>query len=268
MKVAILGPRGTYSEEAARKVMAEPDLELCQDIEEVFEAVEVTRVEYGIVPHENSLEGSVGMTMENLLNRNVQIYQEVVEDIRHSLMAKKGTSIQDIKEVISHPHALAQCKSFLKKLGVATQNFPSTAGSAKYISEKGLPGIAAIAPKIAAQLYDLDVLKEGVQDDEHNQTRFLVISTQDHTPTGSDKTSIVIGLHDRPGALYDVLGAFAKRDVNLTKIESRPSRKGLGDYLFFIDFEGHRKDANIAELLEELKADTSFFKILGSYPRG
>jgi prephenate dehydratase len=267
MKVAILGPRGTFSEEAAMKFAPEAGLELAGDIPGVFEAVASGGCDYGIVPVENSLEGPVGMTMELLMKTDLRVYAEVIVDINHCLMALPGTEIGDIREVMSHPHALAQCKGFIGARGIRTRNFPSTAGAAKEVGKRRLEGVAAIAPRVAAGLYGLDILEEGIQDDDSNQTRFLVLSKADHPPTGRDKTSVVMGLRDKPGALHEVLGIFAKKDINLTRIESRPSRKALGDYLFFIDFEGHREDGPVKEVLEELMGVLSFLRVLGSYPR-
>jgi prephenate dehydratase len=266
MRIAILGPRGTFSEEAAYKFDKSPTLSLCSDIFEIFEKVE--KKQYGIVPVENSLEGSISPTLDLLLTQNVKVYKEITIDINHNLMALPGTKISDIREIISHPHALAQCRSFIRKLKVKTRNFPSTADAAREISEKKLTGTGALAPKLAAELYGLEILKESVQDRDRNQTRFLVIYKTDHTKTGKDKTSIIFGVRDKPGALYEALGVFASRDINLTKIESRPSRKALGDYVFFVDFEGHREDEHISQALTELQAKTTFLKILGSYPRG
>ncbi len=267
MKLAILGPRGTFSEEAANLFEKNPDLLLCGDISEIFKHVADGSSELGIVPVENSLEGSIGMTSELLLKRDVKIYAEIVLDIRHSLMALTGTGLDDVTEVISHPHALAQCKGTLKGLDARTRNFSSTAEAAKEVAEKRLLGTAAIAPKVAASLYGLGILKDDAQDESENQTRFFIISKSDHERTGNDKTSLVIGLEDRPGALYDTLKSFADKGVNLTKIESRPSRKALGDYIFYIDLEGHRGDEAISEVLKVLEENTAFLKVLGSYPR-
>ena len=262
-RVAILGPRGTFSEEAAKKYNAK--LVLCSDIEEIFDKVEKGEADLGIVPIENSLEGSVSQTLDLLLKRNLYIYDEIVLDIKHCLVSLEK-DIKNVKEVISHPHALAQCRNFLKKLKVKTRNFPSTAEAAKEIKERKLMGVAAIAPKISAKLYGLNVLAEGIQDEKENKTRFIVISKNFHEKTGKDKTSIIIGLFDKPGALYEALGVFARRGINLKKIESRPSKKALGDYIFYIDFEGHIEDKKIKDALNELKNKVSFLKILGSYP--
>ncbi|MFQ6137201.1 MAG: prephenate dehydratase [Candidatus Hydrothermarchaeales archaeon] len=266
MKIAILGPRGTFSEEASLR-FRDRELVLCSDIADIFEKVIDGDVNCGIVPVENSLEGSVGMTLELLHKRDVKIAGEIVIDIEHDLMALPGSSLEQIKEVVSHPHALAQCKGFLKDLGVKTRNFASTAEAAKEIAEKGLRRIAAIAPRISAELYGLEILREGIQDDEQNQTRFLIIADRDHEETGRDKTSLILeAKEDRPGALFEILRPFAEENINLTKIESRPSRRALGDYLFYIDLEGHRKEPAVKRVLEELEKDTAHMKVLGSYP--
>jgi chorismate mutase/prephenate dehydratase len=267
-KIAILGPRGTFSEEAALRFMKSPHLVLARDIEEIFDLVERGEVEFGVLPVENSLEGSVALAMELLVKRNAKVYAEVILDINHHLLALPGVKLGEIRKVISHPQALAQCKGFISSLAVATANYPSTADAAREIKEKQLRDVAAIAPLAAAKLYGLEVLKEKIQDIDHNQTRFFILAKKDHAPTGRDKTSIILSLKDKPGALYEILEAFAKAKVNLTKIESRPSRRALGDYIFFIDFEGHRSEERIKRVLEEIEKRASFMKILGSYPSG
>jgi chorismate mutase/prephenate dehydratase len=267
-KIAILGPRGTFSEEAALRFMKSPHLVLARDIEEIFDLVERGEVEFGVLPVENSLEGSVALAMELLVKRNAKVYAEVILDINHHLLALPGVKLGEIRKIISHPQALAQCKGFISSLAVATANYPSTADAAREIKEKQLRDVAAIAPLAAAKLYGLEVLKEKIQDIDHNQTRFFILAKKDHAPTGRDKTSIILSLKDKPGALYEILEAFAKAKVNLTKIESRPSRRALGDYIFFIDFEGHRSEERIKRVLEEIEKRASFLKILGSYPSG
>ncbi|MFQ5815006.1 MAG: prephenate dehydratase [Candidatus Hydrothermarchaeaceae archaeon] len=266
-KVAILGPRGTFSEEAAARFFRDPDFLLADDIEEVFENVVAGKADYGIVPVENSLEGSVGMTMEMLLKEGAKIYGEVTLDIKQQLLAPEGVKLNEIKVVASHPHALAQCKEFIRKYNFTPANYASTAEAAREIARLKTPGTAAIASETAASMYGLRVIKRDIQDDYLNKTRFLVIHRGDHPQTGNDKTSIVIGLEDKPGALYELLGAFAERQINLTKIESRPSRKALGDYIFYIDLEGHRTDPFVEDVLSDLKRRSSFLKVLGSYPK-
>ncbi|RMF88956.1 MAG: prephenate dehydratase [Methanobacteriota archaeon] len=268
-RIAILGPKGTFSEEAALRF--NPDLERAaySSIEEVFDAVRGGAARYGVVPVENSLEGSVSATLELLLKSDIQICREIVLDITHCLMALPGTGIQEIEEVISHPHALAQCRGFLKTLpGVKTRNFPSTAEAAREIASKGLSKTAAIGSRIAADLYGLSILEEGVEDEERNQTRFFVLSKECPEKSGQIKTSIVIAVRDRPGALYEILGYFARGGVNLTKIESRPTKKSLGDYIFYIDFLGDAGDERIRGILEKVAGLTTFFKVLGSYSTG
>ncbi len=267
-KVAILGPRGTFSEEAALRFMSSPELVTAPTIQEVIEMVERGEVEYGVVPVENSVEGSVGLTLEMLMRSEVRIYSEVVLDVNHCLLALPGVRLEQVRRVMSHPQALAQCRGFISSLGATTQNTASTADACREIREKGLRDAAAIAPRRAADIYGLAVLRENVQDVDGNQTRFFIVSSTDHAPTGRDKTSVVLALRDKPGALYRVLEVFAERGVNLTRIESRPSRRALGDYLFFIDFEGHRRSREIEELLEVLRGRVAMLRVLGSYPAG
>lgn len=266
VRVSLLGPKGTFSEEAAIAFFGKEELVYLGDILGIFEQVDNGKADYGIVPIENSLEGSVGLTLELFLKKDLMIYGEVVIDIRHSLLGLRDSTLGDIKEVVSHPHALAQCKRFIRSIGAKTRNYPSTAEAAKEVSRLKLKNIGAIAPERAAELYGLKVLKILVQDEDSNQTRFLVVAKYDHPRTGEDKTSIIFSLRDKPGALYEALGVFAKEKINLTKIESRPSRKALGDYVFFVDFEGHRGDAEVKRALEELEGKASFIKLLGSYP--
>jgi prephenate dehydratase len=268
-RVGVLGPKGTFSEEAALRFDQHMERVLYDSIEAVFEGVIDGEVRYGVVPVENSLEGSVATTLELLLNTSITICKEIILDINHCLLALWGAQISDIEEVISHPHALAQCRSYLKDLsGVKTRNFPSTAEAAKEVASKGFMKTAAIAPTVAAKLYGLNVLKEGIQDQEKNQTRFFVISKECPEVSERGKISIVMGIKDRPGALYEILGHFARGNVNLTKIESRPTKKSLGDYIFYIDFIGNKDDEKIKKILENLEGLTTFLKVLGSYSTG
>ncbi len=264
--IAFLGPRGTFSEDAARRFSPTATEVLCDSIEDVFTAVIRWKAEYGILPVENSLEGSVSTTLEMLLKTEVNICSEIVLDINHFLLALPGTRLDEVREVLSHPHALAQCRGFLGSLKeVKTRNFPSTAEAAREVASKKLRNTGAIAPKIAAKIYGLEILGERIQDQKRNQTRFFVIAGKCPSDLPKDKTSIVIGLKYMPGALYSVLGFFANEGVNLTKIESRPTRKSLGDYIFYIDFEGDKDDPGVRRILEEVKAQSTYFKVLGSY---
>ena len=266
MRVSLLGPRGTFSEEAALKFFKNPGMIYRGDIDAIFEDVLEGRAENGLVPIENSLEGSVGVTLDLLLKKDVKICGEVVINVRHSLMVLPGTSLRDVREVISHPHALAQCKGFIKRHSLKTKNYPSTAGAARDLAERRLQGVAAIAPERAAGLYGLEVIERDIQDEDFNQTRFLAIALEDGPVTGRDKTSVIFALGHRPGSLYQALWPFAKAGINLTKIESRPSRKALGDYVFYLDFEGHRREEVVAEALKHLRSRVTFLKVLGSYP--
>lgn len=266
LKLATLGPEGSFSEIAAKRMFENAEIIFSEDLEEIFFMVEGKEVSYGAIPVENSLEGSVNLALDLLLERDVKICKEVILNIEHCLLALPGVKIEDINLVMSHPHALAQCRKFIKKLGVKTKSCASTSEAAKEIMEKNLKNVAAIAPEVAAEVYNLEILKKEVQD-RASQTRFIAIAKKDAEFSGKDKTSIIFGLRDKPGALWRVLGIFAREKINLTKIESRPSKKSLGDYIFYVDFEGHRKENEIKKVLEDMKKETTFIKILGSYPK-
>ena len=266
MIIGLLGPEGTYSEKAAKKMDANTQLKYFNDLEEVIESVITEEVDYGILPIENSLEGSIGITMDALLEYNIIIIGEVIVPIRHCLLSKGG--MEDIKVVLSHPQALAQCHKFIRTnfKDIKVQTTGSTSNAARDASSS--TEMAAIASRESAEKYGLNILADDIQDYKENYTRFVVLGK--HTPdrTGNDKTSIIIHLlRDRPGALHDLLGEFIKYDINLTRIESRPSKMGLGDYLFYIDMEGHQLDENIKNALEGIKKLIDQVKIIGSYPK-
>ncbi len=281
MKIGILGPEGTFTETAALRWLNLREKEKSENAEinyyetifDVADSVMNQEVEYGIVPIENSLEGSVGETLDVLATENsereMQIVGEVLVPIKLCLLAKG--SFENIRTVVSHPHALAQCKQFIREhlraTGVKIKAVESTARAAKLAQE--MDALGALASEDAAAKYGLSILAENVQDKE-SVTRFIVLSSSDvaTAPTGQDKTSLLLYLKDRPGALYDVLGEFAQRGINLTKIESRPSKRALGDYMFHIDCEGHVEDAGIKEVLAAVKRHVVMLRILGSYPRG
>ena len=280
MRIGILGPEGTFSETAAMLwlkgrrsgTIKNAELRYYETIVDVSESIMRREVEYGIVPIENSLEGSVGETLDLLSSENseaeMRIVGEILVPIKICLLAKG--SFAPLRKVVSHPHALAQCKQFirerLKVKGVEVKSVDSTAGAAKMAMEDG--EVAALASEEAAKKYGLTILAENVQDKE-SVTRFVALSSSDieTVPTGKDKTSLLIYLMDRPGALYEVLGEFAQRGINLTKIESRPSKRALGDYMFHIDCEGHLEDEEIKEALEGVKRKVAMLKVLGSYPK-
>jgi len=268
-RLGYLGPRGTFSEEAALLYNRDHGSTLLEypSIVSVIAAVISGDLEEALVPLENTLEGGVGATLDHLARQeNIFIRHELVYPVRQCLMAGTGTAQGQIRKVYSHPHAFGQCSDYLERSFPRIECLPveSTAAAAKHVT--GCPGAAAIAPRRAAELFDLTLLEEGIQDNEGNATRFVVLSGKDHAPTGDDKTSLVLTIPDGPGSLYRVLGLFAHRVINLTRIESRPSRQMIGDWLFFIDCEGHRSDPGREELWEDLRRAVPFFKLLGSYP--
>jgi len=224
----------------------------------------------GIVPIENSIEGPVGLTLDLLAHKiDLVIEKEIVIPISHNLLICKdiygAEGIGDIIDVYSHSQALAQCQNYLENHNMKTHFTLSTAAAAESI--KGQKGVAAIGTLKAAEIYGLKPIDKNIQDIKNNQTRFIILSKNLTKITGHDKTSLLFSLFDdNPGGLYEILGVFAKSNVNLTKIESRPSKEGLGKYIFFIDLEGHQDDEKIKNILNILKEKTSFLKILGSYP--
>ncbi len=263
--IAYLGPPGTFTEEAARKFakdLGRDDVEFrpVSTITEVFSQVERGNAEFGIVPWENSLEGSVGETLDNFLRKDVKVFGELVLPIVHALMV--GEEERDV--VYSHPHAYEQARDILRDV-LGDHEFVPTSSTAEAAKKAAKEGGYALGPPRLAERFDLDVVEEIRL--ENNETRFAVLSTRDRAPTREDKTSVVFSVTDRPGALREVLGIFADRGINLTKIESRPAKSGLGDYVFFLDFEGHRMLYPGSEALSELRERTPFSKVLGSYPK-
>ncbi len=268
VKVSFQGERGAYSEEAAYKFFGNKiKLKPCKEFSEVFESVDSSESDYGIVPVENSLEGIVNQTYDLLLSSSLKICGEIILRIVHCLIGHPTADINSIKVVYSHPQALAQCKNFLKKLGFKVVPYFDTAGSVKMIKEENIYDAAAIAGKRAAEIYQMKVLLEGIEDQPNNYTRFFVLSKHDSPPTGDDKTSIVFSVKHVPGALYHALEEFAVRNINLTKIESRPTRIAPWEYNFYLDFEGHISEERCRNAIEGLKSKSLFVKILGSYPK-
>jgi prephenate dehydratase len=231
-KIGFLGPSGTYAEEAASKLDGE--LIAFNSIMEVMEAVKQEKVDIGVVPIENSIEGPVGVTLDLLAHDyDLKINSEIILPVSHKLLINPRSSIEDVEMVYSHAQALSQCRKFIEKMGAKPVATPSTSGAAEMV--KGQRNAAAIGTQKAADLYGLKIAAQDIQDYKDNSTRFIVVGKHDHEPTGHDKTSVVFSLiEDRPGGLYDVLGAFAKCNINLTKIESRPSKKKAWKlYLFY-----------------------------------
>jgi len=266
--VGFQGEPGAYSQEAAVSFFG-PTVEAgpFDTLEEVFKAVEDGTLPHGIVPVENSQVGSITRCYDLLLDSNVMVSGETLVRITHCLIANPGVPLEDIKRVYSHPQALGQCQGYLRQLDVEVIPAYDTAGSVRMIKEEKMLDGAAIASARAAEIYEMNILAREIEDNHNNTTRFFVLSKQDSTPTGDDKTSIVFMLQHRPGTLYEALRVFAERGINLTKIESRPTRQKPWEYNFYLDFEGHRQDRMIGEALEKLRPLTLFLKVLGSYPR-
>jgi chorismate mutase/prephenate dehydratase len=266
--VAFQGERGAYSESAVYTFFEDNvEVKPCRDLNEVFESVNKLESQFGMVPVENSLEGSVNQTYDLFLAHNLKVSGEVIIRISHCLIANPNTSLEAVKTVYSHPQALAQSRSFLERLGCELIPTYDTAGSVKMLKEKGLRDAAAVASEKAAELYGMKILAREIEDTPTNYTRFFVISKKDAPLTGRDKTSIIFAATHKPGALYHALGEFEKRNINLTKIESRPTKQKPWEYNFYLDFEGHRTEENCAEALKALEKKAAFLKILGSYAR-
>ncbi|MDA0738741.1 MAG: prephenate dehydratase [Nitrospirae bacterium] len=264
--IAYLGPPATFTHIAALGKFGESAQYVpVSGIKEVFDEVERGRAIYGVVPIENSTEGVVNYTLDMFIDSNLMIYGEVMQEVSHHLMSK-AHSIDEITKVYSHPQALAQCRNWLDTHlpNVATVETPSTSRAAERCAEE--PTSAAIAAELAANLYGLQILKSRIEDNINNFTRFLVLCKHASDPTGKDKTSIMLSVKDKSGALYDLLRPFASNGINMTKIESRPSRRKAWEYIFFVDVEGHKDDDRIRRTIDEIKPRCLFLKILGSYP--
>jgi prephenate dehydratase len=271
--VGYLGPEGTFTEEAlfTQKDLRNSKLVPFSSITDVIDAVHQKRITIGFVPMENSIEGSVLETLDQLVFfADVLIQREVVIDIHLYLMAKAKMNLNEIKEIYTYPLASRQCTQWLNKniksASIIATN--SSAEAARIISALPTKNVAAVAPKIAAKLYKLQIIAQAIEDHPQNQTRFVALSADRvAAPSGRDKTTIVCFQHqDRPGSLHAILGEFAARGINLTKLESRPTKEGLGQYCFVIDMEGHIADPVIADCLKTLKAELADVKFLGSYP--
>ena len=266
--VAFQGERGAYSENAVYQFFGSTvEVKPCRDFRDVFESVKKQEAQAGVVPVENSIEGSVNQNYDLFFTYDLKVCGEVIVKVAHCLIANPGTSLDSVKAVYSHPQALAQCRSFLERLNCELIPTYDTAGSVKLIKEKKLTNAAAIASEKAAELYGMKILARDIADNTENYTRFFVLSKEDSPITGKDKTSIIFSAKHEPGSLYHALGEFAKRNINLTKIESRPTKKTPWEYNFYLDFEGHRTEPRCAEALKALEKHATFVRILGSYPK-
>ncbi len=266
-RVAYQGIPGANSEIAVRQHFGDDvDLHPCQHFNHLFSVLQAEEVDYSLLPVENALAGSVSGAYELLLDHDVRIQAEVILHVHHALLANPGTTLEDVNTVRSHPQALLQCERFLQRHDMESVSWFDTAGAAQDLSESPEPGVAVIASKLAGKLYGLDLLAGDIEDERFNYTRFLLMGHGDPEPSDYNKTSIVFATRHRPAALYECLGEFAKRDLNLTKLESRPRRNRPWEPLFYLDFEGHWQEPRCQELLTQLLQLTSFVKMLGSYP--
>jgi prephenate dehydratase len=268
--LGFLGPSGTYTEEACMLYDPSAELRPYSTITAVGEAVASGELIEGVVPIENSLEGSVNFTLDLLISQPMLFIQgEVVVPIEHYLMAKPGTDPAQVRVVYSHPQALAQCRIYLEKNYPQAEQMASLSTVLAVSDALASPLAAvAIAPRRASELNEVDVLDRGIQDVASNVTRFAVLSLSDHAPTGRDKTSMAFTFDvDTPGLLYKVLGEFAERGINLFKVESRPTKQSLGEYIFLVDCAGHRAASPMKDALAALSEPISMLRVLGSYPR-
>lgn len=266
LSVAFLGPLGTFSEEAANKQfggLSSP--RQCVSIDEVFRMVESGEADYGVVPVENSTEGAVGRTLDLLMATSLKICGEVELPVHHNLLSKQA-SLADIKHVYSHTQSLSQCHEWLNKHlpNAARHAVASNAEAARMVAAE--PAAAAIASRRASELFELNMLASNIEDDPKNTTRFLVLSKHDVAPSGQDKTSLLVAAKNQPGAVVALLEPFARHKVSMTKFESRPSKTGVWEYVFYIDIEGHHQDSAVKNALAEIDQRASLLKVLGSYP--
>ncbi len=266
LPVGYLGPAGTFTHAAAmRRFGMSARLIPLKTIADVFEEVERTRAEYGVVPVENSTEGPVNITLDRLIESDTVITGELTLEISQHLLSRAG-DLSEVKVVCSHPQALAQCRQWLlAHLPEARmEEMSSTTAAAERAKED--PAVAAVASELAARTYDVPMLRKRIEDNPYNTTRFLVIGRRPVGPTGRDKTSILFSMKNEPGVLYSILQPFAERRLNLTKIESRPTKRRPWEYVNFVDFEGHRDTDDVRAVLGEVTERCQFLKILGSYP--
>ena len=267
LTIAYLGPQGTYSQAAALKHFGHSvKLRSLAAIDEIFREVEAGSADYGVVPVENSSEGVISHTLDMFIRSPLKICGDVELRIHHQLLAT-GNSLDSIKSVRAHQQSLAQCREWLDANlpGVERVAVSSNAEAARQAAEDS--HCAAIASDVAAEMYGLSILAQNIEDDPNNTTRFLIVGQHKVGPTGRDKTSLMVAVHNRAGALYSLLEPISRHGVSMTRIESRPSRVSKWDYVFFVDVEGHAQDDNVAAALDELAEKASLLKVLGSYPR-
>lgn len=268
-KVAFQGERGAYGEIAALQYFPNARLVALRSFQDVFAAAEKGEADCAIVPVENSIEGSVNEIYDLLLETKMNAIGEVYQRVKHCLIANKNAD--KIRFAYSHPQALAQCRGYLQRLNIEAMPVYDTAGAVKMIKEKEMIDAAAIASRRAAELYNMQIVEEGIEDRRNNYTRFLILSLQKTKTETEDnakyKTSIIFSVKHVPGALFEILGEFASRKINLTKIESRPTKETPWEYNFYVDIEGNFLDTVVLNALESIKSKSSYIKILGSYKK-
>ena len=266
MAVAYLGPQGTYSQEAAiGHFGGSIETRTCTTIDDVFKQVESGATGYGVVPVENSTEGAIGRTLDLLLTTPAKVCGEIMLPVRQCLMSK-SKSRAGIRKVYSHTQSLAQCQHWLARYLPDAERIAVVSNAEAALLAARDAKSAAIASQTAAQLYKLNVLARNIQDEARNTTRFLVLARADAAPSGRDKTSLILSTRNVPGAIHDLLSPLSKNSVSMTRLESRPARTGLWEYVFYIDIEGHADDERVARALAEIESRASFLKNLGSYP--
>ena len=267
--VAIQGERGSYSEEATRRLLGKKaELRCCERFEDVFQLTVNQETQYCLIPIENSLSGSIHKNYDLLLRHHLKIAREINLPIEHNLIVVAGTTFKEINTVFSHPVALDQCDTFFEQYPhLIKRSAYDTSGSVKRIVEQNLRDCAAIAGKQAAEYYDGEVVMTDIQDDKENFTRFFLLSPEVKAGKETDKTSVVFSFGNTPGALFKCLSVFALRDIDLTKIESRPIRGRPWEYLFYLDFLGNTNEDNTRKALDHLQELTEFLEVLGCYPR-
>jgi prephenate dehydratase len=267
MKLAYQGEPGAFSEAASRQVSADAELVPCRSFEDVFAAVDSGRVQYGVLPIENSIGGSIHRNFDLLLEHQLPIVGEVEVPVVHHLLALPGRTLPDVRRIYSHPQALAQCDRFLRTLsGVEIIATYDTAGSAKMIADERLADAAAIASARAAEVFGLGAIRSSIQDYDNNTTRFLIVGREPLSTSRPDKTSIVFTLTNEPGALFKALAAIALRGIDLTKLESRPIPGRKWEYLFYVDLAAARDDLACERALAHLGEFAAMVRVLGSYP--
>ena len=267
IKVAFQGEEGAYSQQAihqsfGREVVTIP----CRTFADIFRAVEEGQADYGMLPVENAMAGSINQAYDLLLDHDLRVWSEVILRVRHALLASPGVRLEDLRRVCSHPQALAQCERFLTRHNLEPVPAYDTAGAARELAAHPEADGGVIASALAAEIYGVEVLAEGIEDVPWNHTRFFVLSEQDPPRAERNKTSLVFSVRHVPGALHGCLGEFAAQGINLTKIESRPRRNRPWHYIFYLDFEGHWQDPECEKALLGLLRRAAFVKMLGSYP--